>query len=450
MMASPDPAGPSGRTAPATAITHGRILAIALPIVASNATIPLLGVVDTAIIGQLGQAAAIGAVGLGAVILSSLYWILSFLRMATTGLAAQARGAGDTAESSALLMRGLVLAAAAGLGFILLQGPLIAGALRLAPASPEAEALARSYLGIRIWGAPATIAGYAVTGWLIAAERTRAVLALQLATNLLNVLLSVGFVLGLGWGVPGVAGATLLAEWAGLALGLWLCRDALAGPGWRDRARLLAPDRLRRMAGVSGDILVRSVVLQGSFTAFVFLGAGLGDVTLAANQILLQFLSVTAYALDGFAFAAESLVGQAVGAGRRDALRRTVLLTCSWGGIGALVLSLAFALIGPACIALMTTAPDVQAAARADLPWLILAPLAGVGAWMLDGIFIGATRTREMRNAMLLSVAGYAAVLAVFLPVLGNNGLWLALTFLNLARAVTLGILYPKLEAGLA
>lgn len=449
-MASPDLSNLSGDRAPIRGVTHRRILAIALPIVASNATIPLLGVVDTAIIGQLGQAAAIGAVGLGAVILSSLYWILGFLRMATTGLAAQARGAGDTVESSALLVRALAIAGAAGFGFILLQGPLLAGALLLAPASPEAEALARSYLSIRIWGAPATIAGYAVTGWLIAQERTRAVLALQLATNLFNVVLSICFVLGLGWGVPGVAGATLLAEWTGLALGLWLCRSAFGGPGWRDRARLLAPDRLRRMAGVSGDILIRSVVLQGSFTAFVFLGAGLGDVTLAANQILLQFLSVTAYALDGFAFAAESLVGQAVGAGRRAELRRTVRLSAIWGGIGAVTLSVTFAIAGPACIAWMTTAPEVQAAARADLPWLVLAPLVGVGAWMLDGIFIGATKTREMRNAMLLSVAVYAGALAVFLPTLGNNGLWLALTFLNLARTATLGIRYPTLEAGLA
>lgn len=449
-MAPPDPSRTPGIAAPVERVTHRRILAIALPIVASNATVPLLGVVDTAIIGQLGQAAAIGAVGLGAVILSSLYWILGFLRMATTGLAAQARGAGDTAESSALLVRALAIAGAAGLGFILLQGPLIAGALRLAPASPEAEALARSYLGIRIWGAPATIAGYAVTGWLIASERARAVLALQLATNLLNVFLSVSFVLWFDWGVPGVAGATLLAEWAGLVLGLRLCRDAFAGQGWRDRTRLLAPDRLRRMARVGGDILIRSVVLQGSFTAFVFLGAGLGDVTLAANQILLQFLSVTAYALDGFAFAAESLVGQAVGAGRRDVLRRTVLLSGAWGVAGAVVLSTLFALAGPACIALMTTAPEVQAAARADLPWLVLAPLAGVGAWILDGIFIGATRTRDMRNAMLLSVAVYGGALAVFLPAFGNDGLWLALTFLNLARAVTLGIRYPELEAGLA
>ncbi|MEY4984465.1 MAG: hypothetical protein RIR62_2731, partial [Pseudomonadota bacterium] len=215
-----------------TALTHARLLRIAAPIVISNATVPLLGAVDTGVVGQMGQAAPIGAVGIGAIILTTLYWVFGFLRMGTTGLAAQAHGAGDGAERGAILLRALLVGAGAGLAFILLQALLFRAAFAIAPAGAEVEALARQYLAIRIWGAPATIAAYAVTGWLIAVERTRGVLLLQLWINGVNIALDLWFVLGLGWGVPGVAIATLLAEWTGLMLGLWLCRDGLV-PVWR-------------------------------------------------------------------------------------------------------------------------------------------------------------------------------------------------------------------------
>lgn len=434
----------------AVPITHRRVLAIALPIVLSNATIPLLGAVDTAVVGQLGQVAPIGAVGIGAIILTMIYWVFGFLRMGTTGLVAQARGAGDAAETGALLMRGVMIAAAAGVFFVAAQGAVFWGAFRLAPASAEVEALAREYLAIRIWGAPATIAIYALTGWLIAMERTRGVLALQVLMNGVNVVLDLWFVLGLGWGVEGVATATLIAEWAGLVLGLWLCRAAFAGDQWRDWARVFDRDKLRRMAAVNGDILVRSVILEASFVSFMFLGAGLGDVTLAANQVLLQFLSITAYALDGFAFAAEAVVGQAFGARRRADVRRGAIMTSQWALGGAALLTVALLGLGPALIDLMAAAPEVRAEARAYLPWMAVAPLVGVGAWMLDGVFIGATRTRELRNAMLVAVGVYAAALAVLLPAFGNHGLWAALMILNLARTATLGMRYPALEASAA
>lgn len=428
-------------------ITHRRILHIALPIVLSNATVPLLGAVDTAVVGQLGQAAPIGAVGIGAVILLTVYWAFGFLRMGTTGLVAQARGAGEEAETGALLTRGLLIAGAAGLVCILGQALLFAGAFRIAPASAEVEALARVYLGIRIWGAPAAIGAYALTGWLIGMERSRGVLVLQLVTNGVNVVLSVSFVLGLHWGVAGVAAATLVAEWTGLAFGLWLCRSAFGGRQWRDWPRVFDPVRLKRMAAVNGDILIRSVVLQASFTAFLFFGAGLGDVTLAANQVLLQFLGITAYALDGFAFAAEALVGQTLGQRDRRALRRSAVLTSEWGVGCAVLMAAGFLLVGPALIDLMAASPEVRAEARVYLPWLGAAPLIGIAAWMLDGIFIGATETRAMRNAALVSVAVYALALAALVPVLGNHGLWAALMVLNITRGVTLWTRYPALEA---
>nr|WP_216603567.1 MATE family efflux transporter [Ruegeria sp. HKCCD6157] len=431
-------------------ITHRRVLKIAVPIVLSNATVPILGAVDTGVVGQMGEAAPIGAVGIGAVILSTIYWIFGFLRMGTTGMAAQARGAGDTVETRALLMRGLILGGAAGLFFILAQVAVFAGAFALSPASPEVEALTRSYLEIRIWGAPATIALYAVTGWLIAVERTRGVFILQVWMNGLNIGLDLWFVLGLGWGVEGVAIATLIAEWTGLALGVWLCRDGFADGIWRDWARVFDAVRLRRMLQVNGDIMLRSVLLTGSFTTFLFVGSDLGDVNLAANQVLLQFLEITAFALDGFAFSAEALVGGAVGARDRYQVRRASVMASQWGVGGALLLAAVFFVAGPALIDLMSTSPQVREAGREYLFWAAIAPVIGVASWMFDGIYIGATWTRAMRNAMIQSVAIYVVALFMLVPVFGNHGLWAALMVLNIARGVTMGWRYPKLEAQVA
>jgi len=439
--AAPGSAGP---------LTHRRVLRIAVPIVLSNATVPILGAVDTGVVGQMGAAAPIGAVGIGAVILTGIYWIFGFLRMGTTGLVAQAKGAGDAGETGALLTRGLMFGAAAGLVLIVLQTALFWAAFMLAPASQEVEDLARSYLVVRIWGAPAAIGIYAVTGWLIGMERTRGVLILQVWMNGLNVVLDLWFVLGLGWGVPGVALATLIAEWSGLAMGLWLCRAAFRGPQWRDWPRVFDPVRLKRMLAVNGDIMIRSILLTGSFMSFLFLAADLGDVTLAANQVLLQFLQITASALDGFAFAAEALVGAAVGARNRGDLRRAAFIASQWGVGGAAVLGLTFWLAGGAVIDLMTTSEAVRAEARAYLPWVAAAPLLGIAAWMYDGIFIGATWTREMRNAAIHATGIYILALLILLPWLGNHGLWLSLMILNVARAVTLGLRYPGLESRVA
>ncbi len=428
-------------------ITSKRVLNVAIPIVISNATYPILGAVDTGVVGQIGEAAPIGAVGIGAITLSMVFWIFGFLRMGTTGLVAQARGSGDVGETGALLVRGLMIGFAGGLLFILLQLPLFWGAFQISPASPEVEALARDYLGIRIWGGPAAIALYAITGWLIALERTRAVLVLQVFINGMNIVLDLWFVLGLDWGVEGVAIATLISEWSGLLLGLWLCRAAFAGDQWRDWARVFDRVKIKRMAVVNTDIMIRSLLLQASFLSFMFLGAGLGDVTLASNQILMQFVSITAFALDGFAFAAEALVGQALGAKNRAQLRRAALLSSYWAFGSAIVLALGFALIGPWMIDVMSKAPEVQVEARVYLWWMILFPLIGLPSWMFDGIFIGATRTRDMRVAMFQSVVVYTVSLIVTVPLLGNHGLWLSMFIFVVARALTLWRYYPGLEA---
>ncbi|AJE45615.1 MATE family efflux transporter [Celeribacter indicus] len=427
-------------------LSHRRVLSIAVPIVLSNATVPILGAVDTGVVGQLGEAAPIGAVGLGSVILASIYWIFGFLRMGTTGLVSQARGAGDEAEVSAFLTRVLLAAVAGGLLLILFQVPVLWAAFRLAPASEEVEALARSYIAIRIWSAPFNIAVFGLTGWLIAQERTRGVLALQLWMNGFNILLDLWFVLGLGWGVQGVAVATVIAESSGAAFGLWLCRDAFVHPAWRDSALVLSAARLLHMARVNTDILIRSVMLLGIMVSFTFFSAGFDDVTLAANNILMQFVSITAYALDGFAFAAEAIVGQAFGARSVAGLRRGALLASFWGLVSAGVMTLAFWGFGGAIIDTMTTAPGVREVARDYLPWMVAVPLVGLGPWMLDGVFIGATRTRDMRNMAALSLLAYLAAVWALVPLWGNHGLWAALMVSYVARGGTLLWKYPGLE----
>lgn len=428
------------------AIGHRRILKIALPIVVSNATVPILGAVDTGVVGQLGLAAPIGAVAIGAVILSSVYWVFSFLRMGTTGLTSQAAGAGDRAEVAALLSRVLMIGAAAGVLLIAIQSPLLAAAFRLSPASPEVEAMAHEYTAIRVWSAPAAIALFGINGWLIALERTRAVLVIQLWMNGLNIALDLWFVLGLGWGVGGVAFATFLAEWSGLAVALVLARDAFGSPAWRDWPRIFDRVRLKRMALVNTDIMIRSVLLMTTATSFTLLGATFGDLTLAANQILLQFVTITAYALDGFAFAAEAIVGQSMGRGDRAGFRRGAILVALWGAGAGLALSLVFLIAGGAIIDAMATASDVRLEARRYLPWMVVAPLLGTGAWMLDGIFIGATRTRDMRDMAALSLAIYVAAVVVLMPLWGNHGLWAALSISFVARGITLWTRYPALE----
>ncbi|WP_324753584.1 MATE family efflux transporter [Roseovarius sp. Pro17] len=434
-------------SAPAAArLTHRRVLRIAWPIVLSNATVPLLGIVDTGVIGQLGQAAPIGAVGVGAVILTAIYWIFGFLRMGTSGLTAQARGAGDTPEVAAMLTRSLLIGIAGGVLVVLVHVPLFAGAFALAPASAEVEAMAQDYMAIRVWSAPAMIALFGMTGWLIAMERTAAVLVIQLVMNGLNIALNLWFVLELNWGVSGVAWATFVAEWAGMGCAFYLCRDAFRVPAWRNWALIFDTARLRLIASVNTDILLRSAMLEVVMLSFIFLGSDLGDVTLAANQVLVQFLHVSSYIMDGFAFAAEALVGHAIGTRARGAVRRASILTSQWGVGAGVLLAVCFALFGGAAIDALAASDAVRDAGRTYLPYMVAAPIFGAAAWMLDGIFIGATRTRDMRNMMALSLVVYGAALMALVPIFGNHGLWMALLVSFVIRGATLGARYPALE----
>jgi len=433
---------------PSAPLTHRRVLKLAVPIVLSNATVPLLGAVDVGVVGQLGAAAPIGAVGIGAIILTTLFWLFGFLRMGTVGLVGQAAGAGDSAEVSAWLTRALLVAGAAGSALITLQVPIFWAAFQLAPASAEVEGLAREYLGIRIWTAPASIAIYALTGWLIAMERTGRVFWVQLVMNGVNIGLDFIFVIGLGWGVAGVAVATVIAEGLGVALAFWFCRDAFAHPAWRSWPRVFDRVKLVRMALLNTDILLRSAMLMVIFSSFVFLGARFGDVTLAANEVLIQLMYITAHAMDGFAFAAETLIARAYGRGNPGRVRKSAVMTSIWGMVTCVVSALSFALAGPWIIDVMAKDVAVQAEARDYLWWMVAAPILGCAAWMLDGIFIGAARGRDMRNMMAISFVIYWAAIIMLVPLIGNHGLWAALLISFFARGATLAARYPALERG--
>ena len=427
-------------------ITHSRVLKIAVPIVLSNATVPILGAVDVGVVGQLGEVAPIAAVGLGAIILTTLYWFFGFLRMGTAGLVGQANGAGDKAEVSALLTRSLLIAGAAGIALILLQTLFFRGAFAISRASEEVETLAAAYLTIRIWTAPFAISVYALTGWMVAMERTHGVFWVQLVMNGINILLDFWFVLGLGWGVEGVAFATVIAEITGALLALWFCRDAFENIEWRNWLRVFDRARLNHMMALNRDILLRSAMLMAIFTSFVLIATYLGDVTVAANEVLIQFLHITAYAMDGFAFAAEAIVASAIGQRNREKLRKAWRYCMLWGTWTCLLLALGFALGGGFLIDTMAKSVEVQDVARTYLFWMVLAPITGALAWILDGVFIGATRGRDMRDTMVVCLAIYVVAVVVLVPLFGNHGLWCALNISLLARGLTLLRRYPGLE----
>ena len=441
--------GDGGATARRDGGWNRRVLLLAGPIILSNLSTPLLGAVDTAVVGHLPDPTALGGVGVGAVIFSFLFWGFGFLRMGTTGFTAQAFGAGDAVELRATLLRPLLLGLALGAAIVLLQGPIGAVAFRLFHASEAVEAQAAAYFEVRIWAAPATLTNYVLLGWLLGLRRANTALILQIVLNGLNIVLDLLFVVGLGWDIRGVALASVIAEVAAALLGLAIvlrlarARAAAEGEVWR---RVRQRDGLVALFRVNLDLLVRTLTLIFAFAYFTNQGAQLGDLTLAGNAILLQFQQWIAHGLDGFAHAAEILTGNAKGAGDRRAFRRVVRVCGLWGLGLATVLAALLLAGGEGLIALFTSHREVREAAGAFLPWLVASPLVSVWSFLLDGIFIGTTRSAALRNAMLLSLAIYLPACWLLVPWLGNHGLWLALTLFMAARAATLGCFFPALE----
>ncbi|KAF0280592.1 MATE family efflux transporter [Spiribacter aquaticus] len=434
----------SSPTAPRTpGAARRRVMALAWPLIVSNLTVPLLGLVDTAVVGHLSDSRYLGGVTLGATLFSFLYWGFGFLRMGTTGLAAQACGRQDQDDLIRLLGQSLMLAAVIGLALIALHPLLIPAGLALLDGSAAVTAEADTYARIRILSAPAVLANYALIGWFLGRGYSRITLVLMIVNNVANILLDLLFVVGLGMTTDGVALASVMADYLALIVGAGWALHAWRGWGWRRVTGVFGPVAgYRRLLGVNAALFIRTLCLLFAFAFFHSQGAQLGDVTLAANAVLLQFVLLASYGLDGFAHATESLVGQQIGADDEAGFRRVVRAALEWSLATAMLASLGFALGGEALIRLLTDLPDVRAMAERFLPWMVAMPLLAVASYLLDGIFIGATRTRAMRDTMVVAVvAGYLPVWWLCQP-LGNHGLWLAFVSFTLARGVLLGAVF--------
>jgi multidrug resistance protein, MATE family len=423
-------------------VTTAQVFAIAGPAMVANLTTPLIGIVSTIAIGRLGDATLLGGVAITSVIFDCLFWLFSFLRMSTVAFTAQALGAGEAQEIPALLVRGLIIATLAGFGMIVLQSPLATVLLDAMGGSEGVTRAARVYFAIRIWSAPLALANYVVLGWLIGQARAGLALAIQIAINLINIATTVVLVIGLDAGIAGAAVAAVVAEAAGLVLGVLVARNLMHEPLSVPRKALFDRTKLLPMLTVNRDIMIRTAALITAFLFFTAQGARSGDVILAANAVLNNFLLVSAFFLDGLANAAQQLCGSAYGARDRAMFSGAVRLVLSWGSGFAIAVAAAFALFGPWLIDAMTASKDVQQIARDYLWFVVVSPLLAVFAFAYDGIFIGATWARDMRNLMVLSLMIFLATWFA-LRGFGNAGLWTAMLALYAARGGLQALRYP-------
>ena len=408
----------------------------------ANLTTPLIGVVSTIAIGRLGDATLLGGVAIASVVFDCMFWLFSFLRTSTVAFTAQALGADETQEIRALLVRGLAIAALVGFALIVLQMPLGMILLDAMGGSEGVTRAARAYFAIRIWSAPIVLANFVVLGWLIGQAHAGLALAIQIAINLINVAATIALVIGRDAGIEGAAVAAVTGETIGLALGIGIARTIMHRPLDVPRDVLLDRAKLWRMVTVNRDVLIRTAALITAFLFFIAQGARAGDVVLAANSVLNNFLLISAFFLDGLANAAQQLCGQAYGARNRTAFSDAVRLVLSWGFGFAVVVALVFALFGPWMIETMTANGDVQRTAQEYLWFVVASPPLAVFAFGYDGIFIGATWAREMRNLMILSLICFLAT-CFALRDLGNTGLWIAMLVLYAARGGLQALRYP-------
>ncbi|MBS7599205.1 MATE family efflux transporter [Pseudomonas sp. RC2C2] len=426
--------------------THIKVWALAAPMILSNISVPLVALVDSAVIGHLPHAHQLGAVAVGASLYTFLAWVMGFLRMGSTGFAAQAAGRADGAALRQVLLQGLLLALLFALLLGVLALPFSHLALQLMQPTAALEQSTHDFFQTRLLGLPAALASFALVGWFLGTQNARAPLAILLTTNLFNIALNLWFVLGLEWGVIGSARASVIAEWSAALLGLALTRPALrAYPGKIAWALLARWQSWRPLLSVNRDIFIRSLALQAVFFLITVQGARLGEATVAANALLLNGLLLTAYALDGLAHAVEALCGHAIGAGDRQALRRSLTVACGWSLLASCGFAVLFLLAGHLFINMQTDIANVRETAYQYLPYLALLPLIAVWSYLLDGLFIGATRAREMRNGMLLSVL-IALPVAYLARDLGNHGLWLGFLLFMALRGVTLGVMGWRLQ----
>jgi len=426
------------------AVSSAQVFSIAGPAMIANLTTPLIGIVSTTAIGRLGEAAMLGGVAMASVIFDCLFWLFAFLRASTLAFTAQSLGAGETGEVLMVLIRGLALAALIGLGLIVLQVPLAAIIFELMGGSEAVLNAAGTYFKIRIWSAPLALANYVLLGWLVGLARARLALAIQVAINLINMAATILLVQVLETGIAGAAIAAVIAETVGVAIGLVLAHQLVKTGGGISRPALLDRAKLMHMMAVNRDIMIRTAAMTVAFLFFTSQGARAGDTTLAANAVLNNFLLVAAFFLDGLANAAEQLCGYAFGARNRDAFAGATRLVIAWGFGFALVVAAIFALFGPILIDVMSASADVRSAARAYLPFVVASPLLSVFAFAFDGVYIGATWARDMRNLMMAALVVFL-VTWLALRGFGNTGLWIAMLGFYAARGGFQAARYPAL-----
>ncbi|WP_223654925.1 MATE family efflux transporter [Halopseudomonas nanhaiensis] len=421
-------------------ITQRQVWALAVPMILSNISVPLVGLVDTAVIGHMDAAYHLGGVAVGTTLITFVLWAAGFLRMGTTGFVAQAWGRGDGDALRLLLAQLLWLAVLLALAVWLLREPLLAAGLHFIDASPELIGEARRYVDVRLLSLPAALANFVLIGWFIGAGVGRAPMMLLLAVNLTNLVLDIVLVVGLDWGVAGAAWATVAGDYCGLLLGFWLLRPLLAKvPGRLDWRAALCLRGAMPLMQVNRDILIRTLALESVFYLMVAQGSEYGDAVIAANAVLLNFLLVTSHGLDGLAHAVEGLGGSAIGARDRQRLRRVLVVATGWSLILSLAFVLAFTLFGEQIVNGLTDIESVRSTAQHYLPWMAWLPLVAVWGYLLDGLFIGATRARAMRNAMLISVGLVYVPTAWLFWGAGNHALWFGFHVFMLARGLTLG-----------
>ncbi len=426
---------------------HADIWRLAGPMILSNLTVPILGMVDTAVVGHLGSPHYLGAVAIGGLIFSFVFWAFGFLRMGTTGQIAQAHGRQDHDEIRSGFARAGLLALIFSVSIIALQFPIQASAMWLLEASHEVEFHAGEYFYIRIWSAPATLFTYVLIGWFLGMQNARGPLYLLLIINLCNIALDLLFVWGLGMDVDGVALASVISEYIGVFVGLWLVKRELKRYSGRWIKQLIFDSaKLRQMFIVNQNIFIRTLCLIFSFAFFTAQGAKHGDIILAANAVLMNFQTFMAYGLDGFANAAEALVGKAVGQKNRDKFKQAVHTAAIWSAGVAIFFTLLYVLLGVQLINLLTDIEAVRHMAYQFLPWLMISPLLSVWSYLFDGIFIGATRSAEMRNTMLISTFICFLPAWYLLQGFGNHGLWAALMVFMLARGISMWLSYRLLD----
>lgn len=431
----------SNHNALAFDVTHRLVLAIAIPMTLGFMTTPLLGLTNTAVVGRMGNAEALAGLAIGAMLFDLILGSFNFLRASTTGLTAQAYGRRDQHEQQAVFARAMISALGCGLALLCLSPLLMAAGLRLMGAEGAIAEATGTYFSIRMLAAPAALANYAILGFVLGRGQGNIGLLLQAIINGINILLSIYLGLSLDWGVAGGAWGTMAGETVGALAGLAIVLRGFgkaARPAWSE---VFSRHRLAELFALNRDILIRTFVLIGAFTIMTRIGTSFGAVTLAANAVVMNFFLLSGYYLDGLANAAEQIIGRAIGAHYRPAFDRGLKLTTLWSfGLAALG-SAFFFLAGPWLISVLTTSPEVRQAAETYLPWAAVTGLTGALAFVMDGVFIGATWSVDMRNRMLISFAGYLLMLAVFVPLFGNHGLWLGMNAFLLFRGFLLAML---------